>query len=337
MARIPSRTVAGMVALLLLAACSDSPVAPGAPVPSAGLAQLHCTAHVPSGTVTCGDPPSSGALRTTRILGGQDKYVRLTSSGTRYDSGTEIFESTLTVQNLLRNSIGTDGVGTPGVMVFFAEGPSQTGGTGGVTLANPDGHGVFTNVNQAYYLYNEVLAPYQISQGKLWQFSVPATVTSFTFRVYVAAPQADVSLSLLGSVWTGLTGSAWELAANWRNGMVPDSTSTVAVPPDSSITSGNRPVLGADADVLHLRVGPGATLGLAGHTMHVRGNADAVGTISGGTVALSGSAALLRGNLPTLRITGSTTLQGAVRVTGAATVADGSLTVKDRPLSIQIP
>jgi hypothetical protein len=73
------------------------------------------------------------------------------------------------------------------VRVFFASGPMLLTGSGSVTVANPDGYSNFTATMQPYYQYNQVLAPFQLSGGRLWQFNVPATATSYTFTAYVAA------------------------------------------------------------------------------------------------------------------------------------------------------
>jgi hypothetical protein len=130
--------------------------------------------------------------------------------------------------------------------------------------------------------------------------------------------------------------SAWFTAANWLNGVVPDATSVAVVPPADQIPGAAMPVLTANAAVLHLRVGNASTLSLGGFTMTVGGNLDAVGTVSNGSVILTGTGALLRGNIPSTRVTGSTFLQGAVKASGAVSVT-GSLTVADSAFSIAIP
>jgi hypothetical protein len=333
-----TRAPAGLLALALLAACADSPVAPGAPEPSTGLTKIACTVTVQTGTVSCSDPAPSTGARTMRLMGGQDKYVRLTSSNTSYDVGTQLFRTNVTVQNLLQKALGTNGTTTTGVMVFFAGGPTVTGGTGSVSVSNATGSLPFVGSEpQQYFLYNEVLQPYQISQSMEWVFGVPSTVTSFSFLLFVAADQSDETASMLDKTWTGLTSTAWALATNWTNSAVPDSTSTVAVAPASMLSSGNFPVLAANADVTNLRVGTGSTLGLGAFTIRVRGTADAPGAISNGTVLLTGSMGYMRGTFPSLVVNGSRMLQGSTVTSGAVSIQDGSLTLQGNPLSIQIP
>jgi hypothetical protein len=264
-------------------------------------------------------------------------YVKLSSSGTTYDSGTNILSSNVVVQNLADRAMGTpDGSTVSGVSVFFNSGPTVTSGTGSVSLANADGMATFLSSNQQYFKYSEILTPYQISQAKTWQFNVDATVVSFAFTVYVSTPLPNENDPLVDKVWTGAVDSLWSTAGNWQGGVVPDSSSVVAVPPDSLLTSHRAPKLTANADVAYLRVGYGNTMDLGGFTLRVRGNADAVGTIANGTVWESGTGALMRGTFNAVQVTGSASLQGSMKTTGAVSVT-GSLAVKNQALSIQIP
>ncbi|HET7229940.1 MAG TPA: hypothetical protein VFJ16_08065 [Longimicrobium sp.] len=328
-------------ALPLLAACSDRgitlPAVPAAPAP---IAAALCTVSVAEQSMVCTDAqrsPASGA-RADKILGGQEVYVRLTSSGTSYDGGTEILSTNVTVQNLLRQTMGVDSTAAVvGVRVFFQQNPTVTVGSGEVTLVNPDAtDGTFTATNQPYYLYNQAITPYEISAARNWLFNVPPTATKFVFTVYVSAPLASYTGTLLDHVWTGATSSDWSTAGNWNLGTVPDSGSTVSIPADSLLASHTMPVLSADVALTNLRVGYGSTLGLSGHTLVAWGNVDGVGTVSGGTVWSRGTAALLGGNLASVQVSGSAALQKSTVTSGAVSVT-GTLAVKDQALSIQIP
>ncbi len=188
------RTLA--LAPLLLAACSDLPVAAPSvePVAPPALAAFDCVADVRAGSIECrpaGPAPSSGARGL--LLGYQGTYVRLTSSGVSYD-GTSVFRADVTVRNLLGQPIGTtDGV-TPdpaGVRVFFHTGPTVTAGTGTVEVANEDGAAAFTAGLQPYFRYAEVLDAHETSAPKEWIFTMPATVENFVFTVLVSAPVPD--------------------------------------------------------------------------------------------------------------------------------------------------
>ena len=334
---------------LAIAACGEltHPNTHMASLPAKGVAQesFVCTVTMAQRQLSCATTPGTranrsvgGQIRADRIIGGQDIYVKLTSSGTSYDSGTEILSSDVTVQNLMQTLIGTtDGATTSGVSVFLESDPTVTSGSGSVTVANPDGTGVFTASNQPYFLYSEILEPYQISAAHNWQFSVPATVNTFEFTLYVSVPMVDPSAALVNAVWTGTTSTSWSDTANWRNGAGPADSSVIAIPRASLLTAGaNQPALSANDTVSDLRVGEGSTLTLNGYQLTVTRNLDAPGTITGGTLQLTGDSARIGGNLPALQITGGARLQRAT-VTNAAVSITGSLSTQQLPFSIVIP
>jgi len=325
-----------VLALPLLAACADrSPILPLVPadLPSSSMALL-CRVDVAPARMTC-NPLQPTSVRGAKIMGGQDKFVKLTSSGTAYDGGTQILSSNVTVQNLVQENIGTtDGSTVTGVDVFFAS-LNVTNGSGSVGVVTAD-TGTFTASNQPYYHYPEILSPYQISAAKSWQFQVTGTVSTFSFIVYVSAPVVNESLPLLDKVWDGDTSTNWLVGSNWQGGVSPDSASTVSIPSDSLLPSHVYPVLTADAFLTNLRVGFGSSLGLAGFTATAYGNVDAVGTVSGGTLKVAGSNVVIGGNLSALQVTGNAQLQRATKASGAVSVT-GSLNVKDQALNISIP
>jgi hypothetical protein len=332
---------AGAAALATLAACSE-PIAPTrhdipSLDPAASTVMATCKVDVKALTMTCDEtrPLSNTPGRATVILGGQDSYLKLASSGTTYNTGTEIFSSDVTVQNLVKRIIGTtDGFTVSGVKVFFQSGPTVTGGTGIVTVANPDGNDTFTGAGQPYFLYNQMIDSYEISSARKWQFSVPSTVSTFTFAVLVQTSMADESVSFLDRVWSGAADSLWTNAANWSGG-VPVDSSTVGVPPASMLGSGSMPALTGNVTVLNLRVAAASSLHLGGFTMTVGKNLDATGTISNGIVRMTGSSALLGGNVDKLEISGAAKLQRATNASGAVSIT-GSLNAPDRALTISI-
>jgi hypothetical protein len=341
--RYAGRFAASALALLL-AAC-DRSTAPEVgklePDLPDGAVLMQCVADVRAGQIRCETPPPPATppgLHADRIVGGQDLYVQLSSSGTSYDSGTEVLSSTVTVQNLTRLAMGTpDGSTVDGVKVFFDEGPTVTSGTGAVTVLNPDGTGTFTGSGQPYFNYPEILAPMEISEGKLWQFSAPPTVNTFAFTVYVSASMVDEDALMLGPVWTGADSTSnWFTAANWSTGEVPDSTMAATIPTDTVLGGAPLPALTTDASVLHLRVGTGSALDLGGNLLAVGGNVDARGAVTNGTVRLTSDSGIAGGTLPSVEVAGAVHLQRPTTATGAVQVT-GSLTVTDVPLSIQIP
>jgi hypothetical protein len=339
------RTAALLLLVAGLGACTDgTPLSPTIePGPTAGLPALQCVVDVPSETMTCTVPTPEQtrlSVAANRLVGGQDVLVKLSSSGTGYDEGTQTFRTTVTVQNLLARPLGTvDGTTVNGVTVFFHSGPTvSAGGSGEVTVKNPTGVGFFTAANQPYFLYPQILQPYEISAPITWEFNAPPTARRFTFVVYVSAPQANENLPLLDRVWLGTADSSWTNPANWQGGLVPDSGSTVAVPPDSLMQGSFMPVLAGDAALSYLRVGGGSTLDLAGRTLTAWGNVDAPGTISSGLVRMGAQNSVLRGTVPAVQVTGGVRLQGATRAAGPVTVSGGSLTASgESPLTISVP
>jgi hypothetical protein len=207
-----------LVSAALLAACGDGqPVAPAepAPVPALGLQAFDCTGTT-AGTMTCRPAGGSTGGASGIVIGGQNVYLTLTSSNVVYDAGTEIFQFDVTVQNLLNEAIGTPDGTVPdpeGIQVFFADGPTTTGGSGVVTVANADGTGFFLAADQPFFAYPEVLAKNQVSAAKTWQFSVPGTVTSFGFRVYV---ETDVQpLLVINELLANPGGTISDASGEW--------------------------------------------------------------------------------------------------------------------------
>jgi len=198
---LPSTAPAALL-LVALAGCSDQPAAPAiAPAQPPALAALTCRVDVRRGSLSCTDAVASAGNGNLLIVGGQGHYVRLTSTGIAYDAATDLFSSTVTVQNLLQQALGTtDGVtaDAAGVRVFFSSGPTTTAGTGTVVVANADGTGTFTAPGQPYFQYAGPLAPDSTSEGKVWRFKVNGAA-SFSFTVYVAAqvPGSDPAANYL--------------------------------------------------------------------------------------------------------------------------------------------
>ena len=168
---------------------TDPPAAPGE-----ALARLECTARVAAGTLTCAPAaPSTGGARADVVLG--SPYVDLVSFNVSYD-GSSVFQADVVVHNRTPQPIGTADGTTPsaeGVRVFFHSGPVVTAGSGTVEVANADGVDLFLSSGQPFFRYAQLLQPDEASDAKNWRFTVPNTVQSFTFVVYVSTevPRPD--------------------------------------------------------------------------------------------------------------------------------------------------
>jgi len=189
-----ARLLSVLAGALALGACADrQPLAitrgRAADLPVRAVQAYDCTATPRALTVSCAPSAGpAGARWRGDVVGGQNVYVKLTSSNVSYDAVTDTLAFDVTVQNLMNEAIGTaDGV-TPdpqGIQVFFNTGPHVTEGSGTVTVANADGTGTFTASNQPYFAYNEVLDQNEVSAAHRWKLVVPAEATKFTFTLYL--------------------------------------------------------------------------------------------------------------------------------------------------------
>lgn len=209
----------GSAWVLLAVGCDEAPTdtafnddeqQPGA-TPNA-LASLRCTVDVAEESFSCA--PSSAAQTTEGglsdmiapqvIVGNQERYVRLTSSGLSTVSDT--LSANVTVQNLLLQPLATlnDTTEHPnGVRVFFFTDP-----TNGVEVANADGVATFTDSEQLYFEYEQILRPGEVSPAKTWRFALNGAAT-FGFQVFVAAevPDENAIAISLASIASGETHS----------------------------------------------------------------------------------------------------------------------------------
>lgn len=266
--------VAAMCAAGALAACSDQQplgesreaVTPPPSSPLRVLQAFDCTGTREQGA-QC-RPSSGGAGGASAVVfGGQNVYVKLTSSNNSYDSATQILQFDVTVENLLNEAIGTpDGVvaDSQGIRVFFHSGPVATSGSGTVEVANEDGTDTFTAPGQPYFTYPEILAKNDTSAAKTWQISMPPTVVTFAFQVYL---ETDVQYLLVinemlanpGGTITDANGEWFEVynagtfSVNLQGLAIADSASSGrrpyhVIPSSISVPSGGYVVLGNTTD-----------------------------------------------------------------------------------------
>jgi hypothetical protein len=156
---------------------------------------VSCTGSRVAKTVSCGEelPAGLGAA----IIGGQNTYVKVTTSNVSYDAGTQTFRFDATIQNLINESIGSvvEGVAAPaGTMVFFTSGPTVTGGSGIISVGNADGTATFTGPTQPYFTYTGILAKDEVSPAKTWELSMPTSVSNFAFNLLI---QTEVAPKLV--------------------------------------------------------------------------------------------------------------------------------------------
>ncbi|MFL5539327.1 MAG: invasin domain 3-containing protein, partial [Longimicrobiaceae bacterium] len=169
--------------------------------PGDALAVLECTGDVRTSAVECHAPgASSGGARGDIIVGGQNLNVKLTSANNALVA-PDTFQFTVTVQNLLHQAMaadsGTGAANVTGVRVFFASGPSVTGGPAGpksISVANADGMGTYTGTNQRYFQYSGaalgpdgILSPGETSQPRTWKLQYTGAPT-YSFLLFLSTP-----------------------------------------------------------------------------------------------------------------------------------------------------
>jgi hypothetical protein len=254
------------VAAVGLAACiDDDPTAPRFLATSKPLrTSVPCEATVATRTISCSTIP--GGL-SANIIGGQNVYLKVTTSNVSYDSGTSSFAFDLTLQNLLNEEIGTPGEGIPdpaGIKVFFHGGPTTTGGSGVISVSNPDGTASITAPDQPYFVYNEVLSKDEVSSSKRWELSIPSTVSSFSFNLLIeaeVAPRLVINEVMANPSTTEIPETDWEWFELYNAGSLPVELQNLVVA--DSAASGRRPFHLISSSVI---IQPGAYAVLAGST-----------------------------------------------------------------------
>src|SRR5437667_423964 len=203
---------------LWLGACAESS-APTAPKDQFRTELITCHASVSARTLDCAasQPQAARGVSFDLVLGGQGALVRLASSGNSYNSGT--FSSNVTLENLIAQVMNSADGTTPdagGIKVFFNGDPTVTGGTGSVSVANPDGTGTFLGAAEPYFLYSNgaVLASGATTSAKLWQLTLPVgTAGSGNVTVdFSSCPVAQRAVWLAAqdgtNPWTRVTGAS---------------------------------------------------------------------------------------------------------------------------------
>jgi hypothetical protein len=168
------------------------------------LSAFYCNAQTKTSSLKCDPAPDplrqtlpsfslgidiEGATPDYMLIGGQHSNIDLTSSNIAVDNVLHRFSFDVTVRNLRPQPIGTaDGATSDSSLsVFFLSGPTTTGGTGTITVANPTSFGTFTAPGQAYFKYGERLVQNATSAPKNWILQFDSTVTSFSFLLLVNA------------------------------------------------------------------------------------------------------------------------------------------------------
>jgi hypothetical protein len=195
--RIAPVTLTSFAAALLIISCRSDSITSSGSIPERpgetttnNLAVLTCTAQIAQATITCGGPAGApSGTRNTVIIGGQHVNVDLISSNIINDSVANNFAFDVKVKNLMSQTMGTsDGLSPDSsISVFFHSGPTATGGSGIVSVANATGIGAFTGGAQPYYRYGDMLFQNSASANRNWILHYDEGVTSFQFLLLISA------------------------------------------------------------------------------------------------------------------------------------------------------
>ena len=238
------------------AACSDrNPLlrdgAVGPPPPV--LAAVQCHVRVAPSSFTCGVPVATSNARGNVIVGGQNQFVRLTSSNVSF--AVDTLRADVTLQNLMFQPIGTTDsttVDPSGNKIFFHSGPTVTAGSGTVEVVTPD-TGTFTAGDQPFHRYVGILRRDETSGPAEWKFRLSPGVQGFTFIVYVSAPmpredgyidvtpahpsrQSGDTVRLAGVPRTA-TGTPWTDTVTWTS----QDTSIASVDANTGLVTARAP------------------------------------------------------------------------------------------------
>jgi hypothetical protein len=252
-----------LTSLVFAAACTETTTttAPEMNVPqiaSTGhprpLASLTCTASIHQRAVACALPDDGLPAGATKVLiGGQNQYIKLTSSNVQIVADSFTFD--MNVTNLIPQPIGTtngSSADVAGIRVFFNSGPTSTT-SGTITVANPDGIATFTAASQPYFQYNSLLAQNAVSSTKRLKLQFTPEVTNFTFTLLVSAEvqypngyidgsayvytlNPNESRTLPGTVRTFLGDPASDQTINWSTS-APGTASVTG----TQVTAGSTP------------------------------------------------------------------------------------------------
>lgn len=254
---------------LAVACTEDIPTTPGNSSDKKGestasvVAALSCHANIANLTVTCAPPVGSSAKPSpdgtaSIIVGGQDVYVAVKSTNVNYNAGTGAFTFDVTIRNLIPQPLGTaDTIAhapdPDGIRIFFASGPSVTGGSGLITVS-ADGTDTFTGAGQPFYQYNTVLDQFEISAPKTWQLNMPPSVLTFDFLLLVSAevPRPDGYIDLQVSSLKPPTDRQMTYVVRNAIGTPIGSPGTI----DWAVSDTTRATIDANGLVNPLRAGP---------------------------------------------------------------------------------
>jgi hypothetical protein len=152
----------------------------------------------------------------------------------------------------------------------------------------------------------------------------------FRFLMTFLVMMCIFSISNAQTSWKGSSGNAWNLAANWTNGV--PTTSLDAIIGDANFTGGTQPVVTATASCKSLTIGGSVTSNLT-----VNKNLTVAGNItlnSNGTLTHKGTSVTLTGNWSNSGTYSTTSTSSLLNFSGTAQTIGGSNVTTFRKITI---
>ena len=147
---------------------------------------------------TPASPPLAARVSANVILSPTGTYATFAPFNLVKDTVNQVWSFDAFLHNALEQSVGTlNGTTVTGSRIYVTA-ISATQGTGTVRLINPNGIGNLTAPNQPYFTYNQIVAAGANSNAKLWEVSVPNTVTAVNMDILMTTDfPAEQTVSLL--------------------------------------------------------------------------------------------------------------------------------------------
>jgi len=159
-----------------------------------------CTLSRRTSTISCAPatPTRAAGVSAHVMRSPTGTYAAFVPYNLVEDTVRQIWSFDAYVHDALQQSIGTlDGTTVTGSKIVVTA-IYATQGTGTVSIVNADGIGNITAPNQPYFNYNQIVAAGANSSGKLWQVSVPNSVTVVSMDVVMTTDfPAEQTITLL--------------------------------------------------------------------------------------------------------------------------------------------
>lgn len=159
-----------------------------------------CTLLRSSSTISCAPALAARAAGVSAnvILGANGTYAQFVPFNLVKDTVKQMWSFDAFVHNLLQQSIGTlNGTTVIGSKVFVTH-IYATQGSGTASIISADGVGNITAPNQPYFRYDQIVGPGSNSNVRLWEVSVPNSVTAVNMDILVTTDfPAEQTVTLL--------------------------------------------------------------------------------------------------------------------------------------------